>query len=117
MHGQCHRTDRYVEATHSAETMDGHESADPHARTAPKEAVVSGGVLGQHNGSTCGETLHIIYHPLLVHASFSIISVTYHRKETLGAVGIRHASSMSSPIRRLGCPSGEPLNRFLAISR
>ena len=80
------------------QNKDGRERVDPHAGTAPKEALMYGGILGQQDGSACGETLHGISHRLLGHALFPSTLVACHVKETAGAVGIRHA--LSRPYHR-----------------
>ena len=41
------------------------------------------GCFGAHAGPTCGEMLHGVSHPLLVHASFPALSMACYENETL----------------------------------
>lgn len=50
------------------------------------------GVLGPHDGSVCGETLHGISRPQLFHAPLPSLCMACYARTTIGAIGTRHAS-------------------------
>jgi hypothetical protein len=72
VHGQCHRAEGCVrEPILPKLRIDAREWPRMHGPL--KRGYGVWGILGHHDGSTCGETRHGISHPLLEHALFPLI--------------------------------------------